>query len=79
MLLPRASWELVELIRKLLLTGVLIFFLGGTVTQTWFGAFVSLVFMLANTRFQPYAELELDHMSFVSQARAAGRRGLNSS
>ena len=60
-------WEMVELLRKLLLTGVVVFVVPGSVTQIWFAIVVSLVSLLTMTFFTPYANAQIDAISWVAQ------------
>ena len=60
-------WEMVELLRKLLLTGVVVFVVPGSVTQIWFAIIVSLVSLLTMTFFTPYANAQVDAISWVAQ------------
>ena len=54
---PQRYWyEAVELPRKLLLTGVLIFVSRGSAAQIYFGVLVALCTLLMLTRFVPYAD-----------------------
>ena len=60
-------WELLELVRKLILTGVIVFVGTGTVSQSWFAMITAQFFLLMMTRFQPYGVKQIDHLSFVAQ------------
>ena len=65
---PRAYWyELVELLRKLLLTGVMIFVSPGGSAQIYFGVMVSLGTVMLLTRLTPYANDRIDVVSWVTQ------------
>ena len=50
-------WEIVMLMQKLLLTGLLIFIRPGTTTQLAVGFCISLGFFLIHTRLQAYVEV----------------------
>ena len=60
-------WELLELVRKLILTGVIVFVGTGTVSQSWFAMITAQFFLLMMTRFQQYGVKQIDHLSFVAQ------------
>ena len=48
------NWEVVETVRKLILTGLMCFIRRGSVTQLVLGAIVSSIFFGAAVKFQPY-------------------------
>ena len=48
------NWEVVETVRKLILTGLMCFIRRGSVTQLVLGAIVSSIFLCAAVKFQPY-------------------------
>ena len=56
-----------ELLRKLCLTGLIVFVEPGTVTQAFFAIVAALFFMLMVTRFRPYVEDEMDRVAFFAQ------------
>jgi len=60
-------WELVELSRKLVLTGAVLFIKPGYVTQIWFTIMLALVFLLIMTYFTPFKDPRIDAIAFTSQ------------
>merc|ERR1712196_304123 len=60
-------WELVDMTRKLLLSGFLLFIAPGTIAQPTVGVLIALTFLLLHTRFTPLKLPALDVISFVSQ------------
>jgi hypothetical protein len=60
-------WEVLELMRKLVMIAGLVFIYPGTTTQVWVGMFISLAFLLLTVHHMPYDEYVLDVLSFVSQ------------
>ena len=59
--------QLVELLRKLFLTGITVFIESGTVSQAWFATLVALAFTLLLVRYTPYIDQELDSLAFFTQ------------
>lgn len=60
-------WEEVELLRKLLLTGVVVFVSPGSTVQIWFAVIVALTALLCTTYFTPYANDKIDAVSWAAQ------------
>lgn len=64
----RCWWyELVEVSRKLVLSGLIIFIAPGTVSQVWFALMASMFFLLLATFFMPYASQSINLFSTLSQ------------
>uniref|UniRef100_A0A7S3BTB0 TRP C-terminal domain-containing protein n=1 Tax=Haptolina ericina TaxID=156174 RepID=A0A7S3BTB0_9EUKA len=59
------AWEIVELLRKLVLGGVLILISPGTVSQVWFSLIMCMLFVLLAVFFVPYKD---GAVTFVSTA-----------
>ena len=59
--------QLVELLRKLCLTGLVVFVEPGTVTQAFFALISALFFLLMVMRYLPYEEDALDRLAFFAQ------------
>ena len=60
-------WELLELIRKAVLTGGLIFIRPGTVSQIWASLLIAMIFLLAVTFFTPYRDFRDTFVTTVCQ------------
>ena len=60
-------WELVELMRKMTLTGGLIFIRPGTVSQIWVSMMLAMLFMIAATFFTPYRDGRISFLSISCQ------------
>ena len=60
-------WESVDLIRKLVLTGVITFIEPGTTTQLFIAVLLTQLFIVAYARFRPYYHDEDDDLQLLSQ------------
>jgi len=60
-------WELVELSRKLVLTGAIMFMSPGFVTQIWFAILLSTVFLLGMAKYTPFLNARVDFIAFTAQ------------
>ena len=60
-------WEMVEILRKLLLIALLRFVRSGTMLQLWLGILVSLISICLLTFFQPYVDSRVDAVAWVAQ------------
>jgi len=60
-------WELAEVVRKLALTGIIVFIAPGTTSQSWGAMVIGLFFLLLLNRFAPYEDSSIDHLAFVAQ------------
>ena len=60
-------WECLELVRKVLITGVIIFIAPGTSTQFVFGCIIALVFTVSYAEFKPYLYGEDDVLQLLCQ------------
>lgn len=60
-------WELIELSRKLILTGAILFIKPGFTTQVWFAILLSLFFLAVMAFFTPFRDPRIDFISFASQ------------
>ena len=60
-------WELVEYLRKFVLTGVLTFIEPGTVTQVFVGSLVTLVYVLLVSRVLPYRDPQTNQTKMLSE------------
>ena len=60
-------WELVEYLRKFVLSGVLIFIEPGTVTQVFVGSLVTLVYVLLVSRVLPYRDPQTNQTKMLSE------------
>jgi hypothetical protein len=47
-------WEGCEMVRKLMLTGIIIFIMPGTASQFAVGALIAMIFIVLNAKYQPY-------------------------
>jgi len=62
-------WEIVEYLRKFILTGALIFVQQESSSQIYVGMLVSFFFFALVTTFQPYKEVSLDWLKMISEAQ----------
>jgi len=60
-------WEVFDLVRKLLLTAVLVFIATGSVLQVWVGIFISLFSLMMTVQFRPFVSWQLDVLAVTSQ------------
>ena len=60
-------WEMVEIVRKLLLIAMLGYFRAGSTEQLWTGVLVSLFSILLLTYYSPYVDPRVDAVSWASQ------------
>ena len=60
-------WEMVEIVRKLLLIAILGYFRAGSAEQLWTGVLISLVSILLLTYFSPFVDPRVDGVSWASQ------------
>ena len=58
-------WEVVEMIKKMLLTGGLVLIAPGSSAQILLGVLIILFYILALTRYLPFAEKETDQTQFI--------------
>ena len=60
-------WESVEIVRKFILSGLLIFIAPGSVLQPTAGLLISVSFLLLHTRHSPMKFTSIDILAFISQ------------
>ena len=60
------AWELVEVLRKTLLTGILVYLDPGTLTQIWLSSLLCLAFLLATTLWTPFVHFRSDVFSMIA-------------
>ena len=60
-------WEMVEIVRKLLLIAILGYFRAGSAEQLWTGVLISLISILLLTYFSPFVDARVDAVSWASQ------------
>jgi len=59
-------WESVEMLRKLLMTSILIFIMPGTPGQLFTGAMIAFVFLILNLHIRPFCTAGLNSLSIIS-------------
>jgi len=64
-------WELIEISRKMILSGLVIFLYPGTATQPLIALLITLVFLLLTTRHAPFKLTSIDILSVVTQCCTA--------
>eukprot|EP00937_MAST-01D_sp_MAST-1D-sp2_P003491 g3491.t1 len=60
-------WEVIELFRKLILVGILVFILPDTPTQLAVGALLALIFIVSYAKFSPYQADDDDTLQLACQ------------
>jgi hypothetical protein len=64
-------FETIEMLRKLLLSGTIVFISPGTAVQPLAGYAMASCFLLLTVRLTPFAVSQMDLLGFISQARSA--------
>jgi len=59
-------WESVEMLRKLLMTSILIFIMPGTPGQLFTGAMIAFLFLILNLHIRPFCTAGLNSLSIIS-------------